>query len=73
MDDRHARPPPLYSNSLQQEHRRPMTAERQLKRTTTSDRVERLNETNPEYEGLAPAKPGHQRFVLNDPVAFRYL
>jgi hypothetical protein len=73
MDDRHARPPPLYSNSLQHEQRRPMTAERQLKRTTTSDRVERLNETNPEYEGLAPAKPGHQRFVLNDPVAFRYL
>jgi hypothetical protein len=73
MDDRHARPPPLYSNSLLQDHRRPVTAERQLKRTTTSDRVERLNETNPEYEGLAPARPGHQRFVLNDPVAFRYL
>jgi len=71
VDDR--RPPPLTSPSLQHESQRPATAGGQLKRTTTSDRVERLNETNPEYEGLAPAKPGHQRFVLNDPVAFRYL
>lgn len=72
VDDKQSRPPPLPSSSLQNDSQRPTTAG-QLKRTPTSDRVERLNETNPEYDGLAPARPGHQRFVLNDPVAFRYL
>lgn len=73
MDERRSRPPALPSPSLQRPTTAPHDSERQLKRMPTSDRIERADETNPEYEGLTPAKPGHQRFVLNDPVAFRYL
>jgi hypothetical protein len=73
MDERRSRPPALPSPSLQRPTTAPHGSERQLKRVPTSDRIDRADETNPEYEGLTPAKPGHQRFVLNDPVAFRYL
>jgi hypothetical protein len=73
MDEKRSRPPALTSPSLQRPTTAPHGSERQLKRIPTSDRVERGDEANPEYEGLTPAKPGHQRFVLNDPVAFRYL
>lgn len=73
MDERQSRPLPLPSPSLQRPTTAPHASDRQLKRIPTSDRVDRIEENNPEYEGLTPAKPGHQRFVLNDPVAFRYL
>jgi hypothetical protein len=73
MDEKRSRPPALTSPSLQRPTTAPHGSERQLKRIPTSDRIERGDEANPEYEGLTPAKPGHQRFVLNDPVAFRYL
>jgi hypothetical protein len=73
MDERRSRPPALPSPSLQRPTTAPHGSERQLKRIPTSDRIDRADETNPDYEGLTPAKPGHQRFVLNDPVAFRYL
>lgn len=73
MDERRSRPPALPSPSLQRPTTAPHGSERQLKRTPTSERVDRADDNNPEYEGLTPAKPGHQRFVLNDPVAFRYL
>ena len=73
MDERRSRPPALPSPSLQRPTTAPHGSERQLKRIPTSDRIDRADEINPEYEGLTPAKPGHQRFVLNDPVAFRYL
>jgi hypothetical protein len=73
MDEKRSRPSALPSPSLQRPTTAPHGSERQLKRVPTSDRVDRADEANPEYEGLTPAKPGHQRFVLNDPVAFRYL
>lgn len=73
MDERQSRPPPMTSPSLQRPTTAPHGSDRQLKRMPTNERVDRIDESNPEYEGLTPAKPGHQRFVLNDPVAFRYL
>nr|OQO28176.1 hypothetical protein B0A51_04596 [Rachicladosporium sp. CCFEE 5018] len=62
MDDARSRPPPLQTASLARPTTAPHhgTPQSPVDSSATSGRD-------------AVVKPGHQRFVLNDPVAFRYL
>lgn len=74
LDERQSRSSGLTSPSLSS-HQRPTTAphgaDRGLKRIPTSERLP--EEPGAENDERNAVKPGHQRFVLNDPVAFRYL
>lgn len=74
FDERQSRGPAITSPStasFQRPTTAPHGAERNLKRIPTSERVP--EEPSPENDERNAVKPGHQRFVLNDPVAFRYL
>ncbi|KAM0720169.1 hypothetical protein Q7P37_004305 [Cladosporium fusiforme] len=71
LDERQSRAPAATSPSFQRPTTAPHGTERNLKRIPTSDRV--VEEPSAEQEEQTAVQPGHQRFVLNDPVAFRYL
>lgn len=72
MDERRSGHPPIHSPPLPRPTTAPNGGERNLKRVPTSERGVEEAITEQE-EPSSTVQPGHQRFVLNDPVAFRYL
>ncbi|KAL1582888.1 hypothetical protein WHR41_08384 [Cladosporium halotolerans] len=70
MDERRSRPSQIPSPSFQRPTTAPNGGERNLKRVPTSERPE---DVIAEHDTPAAVESGRQRFVLDDPVAFRYL